>query len=437
MFIGQIGQTQASLYRNGIEHLGRRVHSPAASKQAVQRQFDHAEIGAHFRTNADSGIYKPASNQMQRFDPVSSVAVSDDRIIQVSSADRIAPPSEQSSFTKEDALINQYMKQSQIEGYFDGSSFVQTSSGSGKLILKDQISKSDLEQFQSELAKKGLVTEIDWSGVRNDLAGMDVRFDNVEHFKQKADYLASRYAVLKDRIETQFTGEQQKSELQKLEQIYTEAKEKMADSYAENIGGFYEDSGQSGAADDMRNSVLALIDKKADTYTAHLAQKNIYEEISDPADQWLKQDDGYMAAKLRESVSEEVMQKENADFQVPYHEKDLSYAGIYAKELSQQLKDPKWDTFTIKENDRDLGEYLAEQYKSLTAKFETAGISDSLSSMLKDSFQPFMDDFMDALDSKIAQNRERIAKDPWQSGLIRTNDIDRESVYRAFQNAIS
>ena len=335
-------------------------------------------------------------------------------------------------------MIDQYMKQYRIEGYFDGDTFVRSSSEPVKLILKDEIPKEDLENFRNELIANGPGTEIDWHGVENDLGAMDVNFDNINHFEQKADYLASRYAVLKDRIQTQFTGDKQEAELQKLDQIYTQAKEKMADSYAERIGGFYEDLGQSGAADEMRNSVLTVIDGKADSYTTHLAQNDVYADITDPNKQWLKQDDAYMAAQLRESVSAVSTQKSpTVNEQAPYSEKDLAYAGVFAKELSQQLKQPEWDTFTIKSDDSDLGKHLAEQYKSLMGKIENAGISNEMSNILKDSFEPFIEKFIDALDAKIDQNRDRVTECPWQADLIRTNYIDRESVYAAFHNAIS
>lgn len=107
------------------------------------------------------------------------------------------------------------------------------------------------------------------------------------------------------------------------------------------------------------------------------------------------------------------------------------------KEFSQQLKEPRWDTFTAKENDSDLGKHLAEQYKTVSDNVKNARISDKLSDMIKNSFKPFIEKFIDALDAKLDQNRERVTMYPWQSGLIRTNYIDRNSVYDAFQNSIS
>lgn len=263
MFVGQI---QAAPYMGKMGISAVRASLPFASMQTTPTQYDRVEIGTHAQADTRSGIYKPSSGQMQAMGSPSYTWAAPDSRLQT----ELLPPSEQSSYTEEDALLNQYMKQSRIDGYFDGDTFVRTSSEPVKLILKNDISKADLEKFRGELAEKGLEADIDWQGVKEDFVQIGVGFDNIERFEQKADYLASRYAVLKDRIQSQFTGEHQEAELQKLEQIYTQAKEEMANTYAESIGGFFEDLGQSGAAEDMRNSVLALVDQKANAYTDYI-----------------------------------------------------------------------------------------------------------------------------------------------------------------------
>ena len=179
----------------------------------------------------------------------------------------------------------------------------------------------------------------------------------------------------------------------------------------------------------------STIDGKADEYSAYLAENDIYADITDPSKQWLKQDDGYMAARLRESASGSTVDAPTAQAAsdpAPYSADDLSFAAVYAKGLSQQIKKPEWDTYEIKDSDADLGQYLAQQYQSLTEAMENADVSDQLSALLKDSFEPFLDKFLDALDANIDHNRERVAKKPWQAGLIRTEYIDREEVYQAF-----
>ena len=429
MFVGQV-QANPNVHQKGMAAV--RAHLPSASAQTGSARYDRMETGTRSQGTAYAGIYKPSSDQMRVLGNTSYTRVAPDSRLQA----ELLPPSERASYTEEDALLNQYMKQSRIDGYFDGDTFVRTSSEPVKLILKNDISKADLEKFRGELAEKGLEADIDWQGVKEDFVQIGVGFDNIERFEQKADYLASRYAVLKDRIQTQFTGEHQEAELQKLEQIYTEAKEEMANTYAESIGGFFEDLGQSGAAEDMRNSVLALVDQKANAYTDHIEKNGDYVSITDPDKQWLKQDDAYMAAQLRQSAgtSSAETQKQSVNEQAPYNGNDLSFAGIYAKSLSQQLQNPTWN---VNESDVALGQHLAEQYSALKTSAGSAGISEKLSNMLNSSFDPFMDRLMDSLDALIDQNRGWVAEKPWMSGTIRTNYIDRESVYRSFQNAIT
>jgi len=426
MFVGQI---QATPYTGNMGVSAARAHSPFASMQTSPARYDRVEIGTRSQGTAYSGTYKPNSDQMRALGNTSYTWAAPDSRLQA----ELLPPSEQASYTEEDALINQYMKQSRIDGYFDGDTFVRTSSEPVKLILKDDIAKADLEKLRGELAEKGLGADIDWRGVQEDFVQIGVGFDNIERFEQKADYLASRYAVLKDRIQTQFTGEHQEAELQKLEHIYTQAKEEMANTYAESIGGFFEDLGQSGAAEDMRNSVSALVDQKANAYTDYIENNRDYVSITDPDKQWLKQDDAYMAAQLRQSASSAELQKQPVNEQAPYDGKDLAFAGIYAKTLSQQLQNPTWN---VNESDAALGQYLAEQYGALKTSAGSAGISEKLSNMLNSSFDPFMDRLMDSLDALIDSNRKWAAEKPWMSGTIRTDYIDRESVYHSFQNAI-
>ena len=429
MFVGQI---QAAAHMGKIGGSAARAHSPLASMQTSPARYDRVEIGTRSQGAAYSGTYKPNSDQMRALGNTSYTWAAPDSRLQA----ELLPPSERASYTEEDALLNQYMKQFRVDAYILGNGSENASFEPLKLITKDEISKEDLEKFRSELAEKGLGEEIDWRGVESDLFQIGINFGNAQRFEQKADYLASRYAVLKDRIQTQFTGDKQEAELQKLEQIYTEAKEKMANSYAESIGGFFEDLGQSGAAEDMHNSVLALVDQKANAYIDYIEKNGDYVSITDPDKQWLKQDDAYMAAQLRQSAgtSSAGSQKQSVNEQAPYDGNDLAFAGIYAKTLSQQLENPTWKVY---ESDEALGRHLAAQYGALKNSAGNAGISEKLSNMLNSSFDPFMDRLMDSLDELIDQNRGWVAEKPWMSGTIRTNYIDRESVYRSFQNAIT
>lgn len=53
---------------------------------------------------------------------------------------------------------------------------------------------------------------------------------------------------------------------------------------------------------------------------------------------------------------------------------NLSFAAVYAKELSAQIKKLQQDTKENTESDADLGKYLAQQYTSLVSSIEQAGV---------------------------------------------------------------
>lgn len=147
-----IGQARVCSYANNMGISAIRAKLPFASKQMLPPQYDRVGIGSHSQANVSSGIYKPNPDQMRMLGNTSYSRATPDSRLQK----ELLPPSEQASYTEEDALINQYMKQSRIDGHFDGSTFVRDSSEPVKLILKDDITDADLQKFNSELAKKGL-----------------------------------------------------------------------------------------------------------------------------------------------------------------------------------------------------------------------------------------------------------------------------------------
>ena len=436
MYIGKIG-SNSYLNRIGLNHSGRNQNSTLLKWNQSFTRRDSVMISSGIAQNkCESGIYRPNGNSMRVIEPVEYTYVVPDERLRTY---EIIPPSERTSYTEKDALLDQYMKQFRINGRIEGDKFVWDSSKPAGICLASQVSEAELERFRQELNEKGLGDEIDWRGVESDFVQMNVGFDNIERLETKADFLASRYAVLKDRIEKQYTGDEQKQEMQKLEEIYSKEKERMADSYGDTIGKFYESLGQMGVSEEMKNSVLAMIDKKAAAYEEHLAQTD-YIQLDGSSDQWLKQDDAYMAARLRESflASKEGQGfgKQESNEQALYDIKDLSFAGVYAKSLTGQLKRPDMVWSTSK-SDSELGSFFANQRVAEQRKIESADISSKLADMLHKTYEPFMEKFMDALDQTLDENQALVNEKPWICGLVRISHINRNLVYASYQSEIS
>lgn len=250
----------------------------------------------------------------------------------------LIPPSER-GYTKEDALLNQYGKQFRPDVHLikdETGQYVAGEGEGGRLFAPDLVSADELEAFRQDLIKNGLGNEIDWEGVKSDLYLNSIDFGNAQKLEMKTDYLASRYAVLKNRIETEYVGDEKEKQISILNDIYKNAKDILADSYAERIGGFFENMGQQGVAEDMRESLLTAIDQRAYDYGNYILEKgNSYSEIMDQDEQWLYQDDGYMAAQLREAMPRK--EGEQSPGNSTFSFGDLKFAGNYAKTLNDEL----------------------------------------------------------------------------------------------------
>lgn len=84
----------------------------------------------------------------------------------------------------------------------------------------------ELENFRAELVQNGLGQEIDWRGVENDFVAMGISKENTAWLDKKADYLTSRYAVLKKRIQEQYSGSGLKEQMDILNQLYENTKKR-------------------------------------------------------------------------------------------------------------------------------------------------------------------------------------------------------------------
>lgn len=430
MFVGKIGA------QNPMIHMNRGAQMPFAScaagpsAQAARARIDQFTRSAFTSEQSTQMTYKPMGNRLQVLHVPEAEQVPPDARL----TNAILAPSEKPPMTEKDALMNQYMKQFRIDIRVEGDKLV-AHSETGKLILPKMVTEEELEAFRNELVQNGL-GDIDWDGVSGDFWGMDMTFSNMENFEMKADYLSSRYAVLKDRIQNEYTGEKREAEMAKLEEIYSHTKEEFANSFAKTVGGFYEDLGQSGVVADMKASVLAMVDSKTAAYEAHLKETGDYANLEGSENQWLRQDDGYMASKLREHMAaagkSEGKPSEKAEA-APYSKEDLVFAGMFAKKASHQMNHPTW---SIYDSDEQLGEFFAEQKTEMEKHFGSAGISNKLSGVIRNSFTSYMDKYMDTLDQSIDRNREWLKKRPYFASTVRTAYIDRDAVYRAFQNAL-
>ncbi|MCI9101351.1 MAG: hypothetical protein HFH58_16265 [Lachnospiraceae bacterium] len=319
-----------------------------------------------------------------------------------------------SHYTEDEALWNQYMKQ-----YRDSLKIVDGKlevNGDPRNVLLGKVSREELEQYRLKLEREGIGDEIDWRGVESDFKKMDVNFDNAGYLSTKIDYISSRYAVLKDRIEKHYSGDEKEQQLSKLNEIMDSAKKTIIDSYSDSVGNFYEKYGHSGAKAELAESLQKGIDQRVSQYTDHLQKSESYAGLGDTTAKWLQQDDGYMAARLREDMAAHGGTSAQAE-ETGYTLEDLETAGVYAAECKERLDNQGvfWS-----DNEERLGVDLAVQGMKTDYLARHGNLSGNMQNLLQDTFQNYKNKYVDLLEQTLKE-KARGFNTPMKTNINREN----------------
>ncbi len=317
-----------------------------------------------------------------------------------------------SHYTEKEALWNQYMKQYRDSlKIVDGKLVV---NGDPRNVLLGKVSGEELEQYRQKLEQEGIGDDIDWRGVESDFKKMGINFDNVGYLNTKIDYIASRYAVLKDRIEKNYFGEEREQQLSRLNEMMDSAKKTIVDSYGDSVGNFYEEYGHFGAKTELMESLSKGIHQRVSQYEDHLQKSESYASLGDTTAKWLQQDDGYMAARLREDMEGWVGMSVQIE-ETGYTLQDLETAGVYGAECRGRLDNQGvfWS-----DNEQRLGLDLAVQGMKTDYLTKRGNLSKKLQNLLQDTFQNYKNTYVDLLEQTLKEKAARFFT-PMKTGIDR------------------
>lgn len=241
-----------------------------------------------------------------------------------------------SNYTKEDALRRAWdAQQPTVRIDLTGQGTVQGAEGCRPSALQ---SAETMQDFEAQLQTEGLSVKMDdkyWANLAGDLRA--VKYDanasaitaTGEDFQRKVDYLASRAAAAEAVIKNNLGGKEQEAQLAKLNETISGVAREIATSYSETVGSFLEQNGVSGETSKIYDSVLRGMEAKTDAYRAALTDSKEIADLKGTSDQWLLQDDAYMASVLRSSG--DTPTQESA---AVYTIEDLATLGQFTSELA-------------------------------------------------------------------------------------------------------
>lgn len=305
------------------------------------------------------------------------------------------------AYSKEDAIMKQWNKQ--------GSFNLYDVMNGGKVNLQDPNPSAEvLQEFEKQLQTSGIQKEVDWSGLMFDLKGIGFDADSAAYtigaddFSRKVDYLASRYVAVEDKIKSTTTGETQAEQLKKLNEMYQSALGDIADGYSGIVGSFLEKNGVSGEKGKIYSSIVSGVESKIEEYRKSLSDNAALESLKGTPDQWMLDDDAYVASVLRESAGEStIVQAKAAD--APYTLNDLDALGQYASALSAMEKPNNTNIYTMDE--ARIGLDFSMLAMKTDALRNSGKINNAMAGLLQKTMDGFMQSFLDRLDGQLSENR--------------------------------
>lgn len=332
-------------------------------------------------------------------------------------------------YTKEDAVMKQWNKQ--------GSFNLYDVMNGGKVKLQDPNPSAEvLREFEKQLQTSGIQKEVDWSGLMFDLRGIGFDADaaaytiGADDFSRKVDYLASRYAAVEDKIKSTTIGDTQAEQLKKLDEMYQSALGEIADGYSGIVGSFLEENGVSGEKGKIYSSIVSGVGSRIEEYRKGLTGNATLEGLKGTQDQWLLNDDAYVASVLRESVSTPATSQAKAAG-APYTLNDLTALGQYASTLSAMEKPNNANVYTMDE--ARIGLDFSMIAMKADALRSSGGISDTMAGLLQKATDGFMKSFLDRLDGQLSANRKAGAAAGDQAGFAA---LDRSVVWDVYNQAM-
>lgn len=304
-------------------------------------------------------------------------------------------------YTKEDAIMKQWNKQ--------GSFNLYDVMNGGKVNLQDPNPSAEvLQEFEKQLQASGIQKEVDWSGLIFDLKGIGFDADAAAYtigpddFSRKVDYLASRYVAAEDKIKSTTTGDAQAEQLKKLNEMYLSALGEIADGYSGIVGSFLEKNGVSGEKGKIYSSIVSGVELKIEEYRMGLSDNTALESLKGTLDQWMLDDDAYVASVLRESAGGSTSVQAKAT-DAPYTLSDLDALGQYASALSAMEKPNNTNIYTMDE--ARIGLDFSMLAMKTDALRNSGSISNAMSGLLQKTMDGFMQSFLDRLDGQLSANR--------------------------------
>lgn len=298
-------------------------------------------------------------------------------------------------YTKKDAILHQW----NLEGRFNIDDVM---NGNATVKLQDpNPSEEVLQEFEKKLQTNGIQKDMDWASLSFDMRGIgfDANANSIKEndFTRKTNYIASRYVAVEYKIKNTTSGEQQAEQLKKLQEVYQNAVNEIADGYTNIVGSFLENNDVEGEREKIHHSILSGVESKIKEYRKSITDNDTLKSLEGTKDSWLLDDDAYVAAVLRETDTPQQYIENNTEYTLH----DLENLGQYVSSLYDME-----NNFSVFQTDESR---IGIDFAMLTMKTDVlqnkGGISKNMSKTLQKIMESFKENLLNRMDKQLSEKR--------------------------------
>lgn len=247
-------------------------------------------------------------------------------------------------------------------------------------VKNPAVKDMEQEEFLAYVRENGLDKEINWSKTEEYFKA-DAEFSSLSDY---TDYAGALYASLEQRIQRDFSGEEQNSQLKILDNCFSTAMQEYSSAYSEKLCAVYEDFGVEIDSNKIKSSVISLMVKKKNFYSDYAQKNSDFANLGASEDKWLERDVKFMANALRNAYTPPDISTSI------YNEQDLEVLGCFASQHQKDAGNTGIWYIGNKFTEESIGLALSMKYlasECLTDKWNTSGEVKNIIGKVNDNYK--------------------------------------------------
>lgn len=381
------------------------ANTSQAKTEELVRNLDKAEGSLFIRQDSLENLVNQSAGKTDTYTADNGyLDVSQIKIV------RLKTHYEQGFYTADKALSNAWLASSQ------NSSLSIRECGSK--VSDEAVADMSKSEFLDYVRENGLDKEIDWSAAEYAFRGEK----NYQNFSEFTDYCAAFCASLEDRIKSDFSGDEQKEQLEILYSTFDSAIKDFADQLSESVEYTFGTLGADIDMDKFADSIRQVMYDKKDAYAEFIENNKDYAGLEGSADSWLKRDVNYMTEALRQAYAPADVQSGDSEL---WSEKDILVIGMMASKFTHEADMHGRGSVFEYQDEENMGLVMALNWLSTQKITEAFDVSDSVKGLVGELFEKYAQSFIDRVNISL----ERSRNNPIGASASAFKSLDEKAIY--------